>query len=245
MKEIHIDNRNKLKTWILPIGIGSTATVFKGKNNDAVKIFFEYYLDSIKHQGDYVGKLTKLCDLSSEKMIGPKVLIYEKGTFIGYIYELIKGKQFVKISSSTKINDLFIDYELACDEIYRLSMNHFDFCDLYSRNIIFHENKYYFIDLDKGSFDSNLSSEQLFLESRKRFFTEIINTIYGINHSDYPIFRNIDISKYKKSYDLGKETVSLFLDEIKNLCNDDKPSLKKVRTKTLSSVESTAYHTEF
>jgi len=242
MDKIEVTNRNILKKHRIPVGFGQSACVFMGKENNVVKYFYDGYLESLKHQGDYLGKLSKICNLSNEKIIGPKKLIFENNKFIGYSYEYIKGKQLDEISTFTKINDLFIDYSNACNEIKRLTDNYFDFFDLYARNIVFYNNKYYFIDLDKGNFDEDSSKEKLYLESRKKFFEEIVYSIYGLRHSDYPKYKNVDINSYLNGYNHDEAAIKKFLEEIKNACNEEKPTIRKVRKNTLASKKATFYH---
>ena len=60
--------------------------------------------------------------------------------------------------------------------------------------------------------------------------------------SDYPEYKNVDINSYLNGYNHDEAAIKKFLEEIKNACNEEKPTIRKVRKNTLASKKATFYH---
>ncbi len=155
MKKIYVDDYHELCKSKRPIGYGETANCFMGTDGDVVKIFYKNFMQEINRKYDrFMNKFEVLSTLADERIITPEKLIMSNEQIIGYKYRYIKAKDFEDVSMLTRIETLFEDYETVLQELKLLSDAGIQSFDMHGRNILYEDNKYYFIDFDKCIIDN-------------------------------------------------------------------------------------------
>ena len=242
MEKIYVNSIKEICKSKFPIGAGKTAVVYMSSDGNCIKIYkHNYDGKELLSTENFDERLEKISMLSSNRVIGPKQLLYIKGKLAGYIYEYIKAHDFENVSRFTKVEELFKDLLRIKEEIVNMSNNNFKIGDLHSRNILFNNGQYYFIDLDKGRFDYNDTVENLISYNLKRFSDEIFNKIYGLDHIETGIYKCVDVDKYMGKDLFNEDSINSLLNEYKEVCENDKPTIQHVRKATLVRKETDSY----
>lgn len=242
MDKIYIESLKEIYKHPFPIGTGTTAKCYMGKDGNVIKIYKSNYdANFLLRTDDYIDKLERICDLSSDIIIGPKVLLFLNNRLAGYIYEHIDGKDLEDVSSNTRISELFKDYHRVVKELMRISSEGFLLQDVHAKNIIFNDNKYKFIDLDRGKFPETMSFEQIYQSNFKNYIEALFSAIYGLKPWHIGEFKDIDINNYKYFYLIENNDYDKLIEEYSNVCGELNPTLKQIRKRTLKGKDVNDY----
>lgn len=234
MEIIETDNINKLISFPIAIGAGRTARCYKMKDGNVIKIYKHNRMArELISDPFFEDKMMRIDSISNETFIGPKKLVYQNGKIAGYIYELLDGKTLSKLSPKTRLSTIVQDLDVVFRNIKKISDQKFALWDVHTNNIIF-DGGYRVIDLDQGGFSVLKSEEEIYLQNAKMVIQTIFDQIYGTNIDRSAEYNRVDVKKYLDSKYLSMRVIELLCDKFKVICEDDDPTLQRIKDKTLA-----------
>jgi len=234
MNVVNVDSYKELIKNPIPIGFGDTAICFMGHDGNVIKLFHkEYRENNIVGNYEFIHNLNEISKISNDVFIGPKTLIFCNNSLHGYIYEYISGKDLNKVSPYIHIKDLFYDFDRVENAIMEISKKKFIARDVHGGNIIYKDNKYYFIDLDKGEFCNRKSADEIYNYNLCSYINAIFNKVYALKRWHVAEFSNEKIKEFLSRNSYNRQLINEMLIHYEELCDDLNPSLVKVRKKTL------------
>lgn len=223
-----------------PIGIGATAICFL---KDGM-VFKKYMNTDTAHKlliyGDMMEKLQNLSEISNDTYVGPQKVILVNGKIKGYMYPYEPGKTLNHVNSDIKLFDLFKGYEKLVKDTKLISNQRFKLVDVHCTDIVFNGD-FKVIDNDRGRI--TYGSYNLYHNNTKKLFDAIMRYIFKVYQNyilqpvDSGLRQKIDHTDVTDMNDINE-----LLEYIADMCDDENPSVKKVRKKI--EVESTLdeYH---
>lgn len=232
MEIVHTDNVKNLISFPLPIGTGTTARCYKSKDGDVIKV----YRDNsdarfLLRTDNFEDKLAQMGEISNDTFIAPKKLLYINNKLSGYIYDYVRAKDLDRISKFTKLSSVFGHFDIVLDNLKKISNKNFILRDVHGRNILFN-GKYHVIDLDRGVFE-DYDSRTIYMKNSREVFATVIDQIYGLKPWHEGTYSYVNVNKYKYDDDVDINLVHDFCEDIRKACDDEDPTIRKIRKVTL------------
>ena len=242
MERVYTDSIKKMLKFPLPIGIGTTARCYIGKDGNVIKLYKDNSDTRFLLKTDnYEEKLVEISKVSNDTFIGPKKLLYIDDKLAGYIYEYIKGNELEHIKRSTKLSQVFNNFEIVLNNIKKISDSNFILRDVHGKNILFN-GEYHVIDLDRGVFE-DYDPRTIYNKNTSEVFITLIDQIYGLKPWQDARYSRIDINKYKYN-DVDMNLINDLCSALKEACEDDNPTIRKIRRMTLDKKFINTYEEE-
>lgn len=231
MERVYTDSIKKMLKFPLPIGIGTTARCYIGKDGNVIKLYKDNSDTRFLLKTDnYEEKLVEIGKVSNDTFIGPKKLLYVDNKLAGYIYEYIKGHELAHMRKSARLSQIFGSFEIVLDNIKKISDSHFILRDVHGKNILFNGD-YHVIDLDRGVFE-DYDPKTIYNRNTSEVFITLIDQIYGLKPWHDATYSRVNINKYKYD-DVDMNLVNDLCNALKDACEDDNPTIHKIRRLTL------------
>ena len=204
------------------IGIGTTAVCYLMKDKRVLKLFIntankKYLFDKYDNVVDHFEKIN---DLKNSTYIVPEEVLIKDKKCIGYIYGYINSKTLKNIRLNTKIDALIYGYDNLYEDTKEISSKKFHLFDVHDRNILFNGN-YNIIDLDKGTFEDNISEEQILKENMDLINKTIIYSLLRVK--EYEIIKFYDVNLrdlYRENIERNYKGMKSFLKEFQKYRKD-------------------------
>lgn len=232
MEIIRTDNVKNLISYPLPIGVGTTAKCYRSKDGDVIKVYRDNSDARFLLKTDnFEEKLAMMKDISNETFIGPRKLLYVDNKLAGYIYDYVRANDLERISKSTRLSSVFGHFDIVLDNLKRISNQNFILRDVHGRNILFNGN-YHVIDLDRGVFE-DYDPRTIYMKNSREVFATVIDQIYGLKPWHEGSYAYVNINKYKYDDDVDINLVHDLCEDLRNACDDEDPTIRKIRRITL------------
>ena len=178
--------------YFFPIGFGTTATVYKMKNNKVLKLFNKsnHANQLLNSKDDIISHFEIISNISNDTFIGPEELVICDEKCIGYIYDVIFGKTFKSVNVHMGFDEMFKNYNQLINDTIDISNNEFLLGDLHDKNIIISD---YFkiIDLDWGITNCKYNT---FERNMKGINQTIIYSLFNVNYNDLITFYDKELN---------------------------------------------------
>lgn len=243
MEKIQLKEVKRVLKSPIPFGAGDSARCYLCNNGQVFKKYkHNYEAEEVIDYKEFDSLLEDLNKLSTENIIGPKVLVYDGDKIAGYLYEYIKGKELKKISTNTKVSSLLHCYKELINNIDRFADKDILVHDTHDRNIIY-DGGFHIIDLDKYNYNCRYGKDSLITLNRKEVFKAILGKIYRLDRIEKGVYhyREIDSGIIKCTNDGDIDTL---LNTYRNILNKEEPTIMEVRRKTLMRREIDTYSKE-
>lgn len=199
MKITEIDSIHKYVhgSFIIPIGIGTTAVCYLMRNKHLLKIYLNTYNKKVLFGRfeDIINHFETLNHIQNDTYIAPDEILIKNGQLVGYTYPYIEGKTLKK-EKKLILSSLIEKYDKLVDDTEKISNYNLTISDLHDRNIIIGDNIYlidmdrYFIDQDNTNvFSDNMHKinktllynifDKHLLKKIIQFHNEELNNLYN------------------------------------------------------------------
>lgn len=201
MKKTAIVNLYPYLKGSYPIGIGTTGICYLMKDKRVLKIFLntcgtEYLFSKYENILDHFDQINTL---KNDSYIVPEELLIKDKQCVAYIYDYIESRTLKYIKLNTKIDSLLYGYDKLYEDTKDISNKKFCLYDLHDKNILFNGN-YKIIDLDKGTFENEMTEENIFKNNMNLINKIILYSLFRIKNDKIMDFYNIKLSEsYKKN----------------------------------------------
>ena len=235
MEKIHIVDAKELIETPIPIGVGFTANCYKTKDDRIIKLYRKHFSDAIEvlSRKSFTEDIERLSEIKTESFITPEVLVVDNDEIRGYICKRVHGVQVKHLSSNTKVTEILSNMSILLQDIKTVSNARVCLYDITGRNVMF-DGQIRVIDLDRSEFDLENRKSNLQDVNTSAVVWTVVKAMFGIKSTKDGLYRNVDINYYRDHTDLDTEALRRLLEELKDVCKKDEPTLRDIRRKVLS-----------
>lgn len=221
------------------IGYGTNSVCFLLKNQNVLKVYYNSYSTrELFRLFDMKEHLIEISKIGNKSYTVPRIIYTNNDKVIAYEYDYIKSKTLKKAKKNIFLDELIDSLDLLYEDTKLVSSFGFKNCDVHSENILFKE-KYYIIDLDKGSF-CDISADFLANVNQRLILNSITEFIFK---DDFLFFEDEKLNDlYRAMIYTDCLIYKDFFNYLKEKMNNDNPTINEIRAQKLELLKK--YHND-
>ena len=222
------------------IGAGGTAFCYRLPDNRVLKLYIETYNKKVLFNNcNMLEHVENISRLGNDSYVVPDEVLVKDNRVVGYIYPFVEGSTLYSLRKHVRLNDLHSNFSKLIEDTVDLSNKGFKLFDVHNGNILFNDEKYHVIDLDKGrKMHDDESLRDITTSNVRDIIDTVINSYFGGDWKHIIEFKDKEIQDtYRKTYWTNKDDVDNFFKIIKSRCFSSNPTIGEVRKRIKHKID--------